>query len=105
MRIKKGDTVYVRTGASKGKTGRVLWVDTDKNRALVEGINMKKRHTRPTQRSPKGGIVTKEASVHLSNLALWDPAIDAPTRLGTKIIVEDGVKRRVRVGRKSGQEI
>ncbi len=71
MRIRKGDTVLVIDRQDKGKTGRVLWVDTDKNRVLVEGINKRKKHQRPTQKNPKGGIVTMETAVHISNVALF----------------------------------
>lgn len=105
MRIKKGDTVFVRSGAGKGKTGRVLQVNPEKNTLLVEGINKKKRHQRPTQRNPKGGVVTKEAPIHLSNVALYDDSISGPTRISVKIIEDGGTKRRVRVSSKSGQEI
>lgn len=66
--VKKGDTVLVLAGADKGKTGRVLRVDPGKNRVVVEGVNMIKRHSRPTQRNPKGGIVEKEAPIHISNV-------------------------------------
>lgn len=105
MRIKKGDTVFVRSGQSKGKTGRVLFVDTAKNTVLVEGLNKKKRHQRPTQRNQKGGIVSKEAPIHMSNVALMDTAAGGPTRLGVKIIDEGGKKKRVRISRKSGEII
>lgn len=103
MRIKKGDTVFVRSGAYKGKTGRVLFVNTDKNTILVEGVNKKQRHQRPSQRNQKGGIVSKEAPVHISNVALIDSASGGPTRLGTKLIDEGGVMKRVRISRKSGE--
>ncbi len=66
--VKKGDTVLVLAGADKGKTGRVLRVIPDKDKVVVEGVNMIKRHTRPTQRNPKGGIVEKEAPIHISNV-------------------------------------
>jgi large subunit ribosomal protein L24 len=69
-RIKKGDVVEVLAGSDKGKTGRVLRVYPDKDRLVVEGVNMIRRHTRPTQRNPKGGIVEKEASIHISNVKL-----------------------------------
>ena len=105
MRIKKGDTVYIRSGASKGKTGRVLAVNPDKNTILVEGVNKKKRHQRPTQRNPKGGIVTKEAPIHMSNVALYDSSVNGPARISVKIIDDGGTPRRIRVSRKSGQEI
>lgn len=105
MRIKKGDTVFVRSGAYKGKTGRVLFVNTTKNTVLVEGLNKKQRHQRPSQRNQKGGIVAKEAPIHMSNVALVDSTIGGPTRLGVKVIDDGGVKKRVRISRKSGEII
>ena len=105
MQIRKGDTVYVLAGSSKGKTGKVLHIDTKKNRAIVEGINMRKRHQRPTQKSPKGGVVSVEASIHVSNIALYSSTIGGPTRIGTRIMDDGGTKRRVRIDRKSGEEI
>ncbi|HUV30078.1 MAG TPA: 50S ribosomal protein L24 [Acidobacteriota bacterium] len=105
MRIKKGDTVYVRTGQYKGKTGRVLHVDAKKNMVLVEGINHKKRHQRPTQKNPKGGILSIEAPVHLSNVALYSPSLGGPTRTLTRVIEDGGRKRKVRICRKTGEEI
>ena len=105
MRIKKGDTVFVRSGAYKGKTGRVLYVNTVKNTVLVEGLNKKQRHQRPSQRNQKGGIVAKEAPIHMSNLALMDSTVNGPTRLGTKVIDEGGYKNRVSMSRKSGEII
>lgn len=105
MRIKKGDTVYVRNGADKGKTGRVLYVDTKKTKILVEGINMKKRHQRPTQKNPKGGIISIEAPIHLSNVALYSPSLGGPTKISTKVIDEGGRKIKVRICRKTGEQI
>lgn len=105
MRIKKGDTVFVRSGAYKGKTGRVLFVNTTKNTVLVEGLNKKQRHQRPSQRNQKGGIVAKEAPIHMSNVALVDSAVGGPTRLGVKVIDDGGAKKRVRISRKSGEII
>ena len=71
--IKKGDTVYVNAGNDKGKTGKVLEVITDKDRAIVEGINMVSKHTKPSPKHPQGGIVKQEAGIHVSNLQLVDP--------------------------------
>lgn len=107
MRVKKGDNVIVHTGAAKGKTGRVLFVDTEKNKVLVEGINLRKRHQRPTQRSPKGGIITKEAPIHLSNVALFVSGDKGPrpTRLSSRVIEEGGKKTKVRVSRITGEQI
>jgi large subunit ribosomal protein L24 len=105
MRIKKGDTVYVRTGDDAGKTGRVLWVDTAKNQILVEGIARRKKHQRPTQQNPKGGIVSKEAPIHISNVALYNASTGGPVKFTSKVIDESGHKHRVRISKKTGEEI
>jgi large subunit ribosomal protein L24 len=104
--IRKNDMVAVRTGKDRGKRGRVIRVLTDKNRVIVEGVNMIKRHTRPNpQKNIKGGIVEREASIHASNVMILDPDTNEPTRLGVKV-VPDGTKfRRLRIGRKSGSEV
>ena len=101
MRMKKGDQVIVRTGKEKGKSGEVLRTIPKENRALVQGVNMIKRHTRPTQASA-GGIVEKEATIHISNLAQIDPKDSKPTRTGVKVL-KDG--RRVRFAKRSGEVI
>jgi len=99
LHIKKGDIVYVNAGANKGKTGRVLSVLVDEQRAIVEGINMVSKSTKPNAKSPQGGIVKKEAPVHISNL---NPVEDGkPVRVGR--IVKDG--KLVRVSKKTGKEI
>ena len=100
-RIKKGDQVIVRTGRDKGKKGEVLRVMPKENRALVRGVNMVKRHQRPTPGDP-GGIQDKEAPVHISNLAVADPKTGEPTRVGIKSL-ENG--QRVRFAKKSGEVI
>jgi large subunit ribosomal protein L24 len=105
LRIKKGDTVFVRTGQDKGKTGRVLFVDVDKDTILVEGVNKRKRHQRPTQRNPKGGIVSKEAPVHISNVALYDSSSGGPVKFSSKVTMEDGRRHKARVNKKTGEEI
>src|ERR687897_2425946 len=98
--IRRNDTVVVTTGKDSGKRGRVLKVLPAKNRLIVEGVNIIKRHTRPNpQRNIKGGIVEREASIHASNVMLLDPDTNEPTRVGIKTL-PDG--RRVRIGRKSG---
>jgi large subunit ribosomal protein L24 len=102
LHVKKGDTVMVITGESKGQKGRVLEVDRDKNRALVEGVNMVSKHTKPNSKAPQGGIIKKEASVHISNLMLIDPASGKPTRIGKKFNEKD---KLVRYSKKSGEEI
>ena len=99
--IKKGDTVFVNAGNDKGKTGKVLEVLRDKDRVIVEGINMVSKHTKPNAKQPQGGIVRQEAGIHISNVQLLDPKSGAPTRVGFRI--EDG--KKVRYAKKSGEEI
>jgi large subunit ribosomal protein L24 len=100
-KIKKGDKVVVLTGRDAGRSGEVLQVMPKETRAVVRGINLVKRHTKPTQTS-EGGIISKEASVHLSNLAIADPKDGKATRVGFKIL-EDG--RKVRFAKRSGDLI
>ncbi|MDL2222522.1 50S ribosomal protein L24 [Bacteroidales bacterium OttesenSCG-928-M11] len=102
LHIKKGDTVYVNAGEDKGKTGRVLRVYIDKQRALVEGVNMVSKSSKPTAKTPQGGIVKKEAPIHISNLNVLDPKTGKPTRIGRQLNAK-GVL--VRVSKKSGEEI
>ena len=101
LKIKKGDRVIVTAGRDKGKIGDVLKIHTKETRAVVQGINMIKRHQRPTQASG-GGIVEKEAAIHISNLSHIDPKDDKPTRVGYKFL-EGG--RKVRFARRSGEII
>ena len=103
LHIKKGDTVYVNSGEDKGKTGRVLKVLVDKGRAIVEGINMVSKSTKPSAKSPQGGIVKQEASIHISNLNVVDPKTGKPTRVGRRLS-SDG-RTLVRYAKKSGEEI
>ena len=100
--IRKNDTVIVLTGEDKGKTGKVLKVLVDKNRALVEGVNMVSKSTKPSAKNPQGGIVKQEAPIHISNLSLIDPKRGKATRVGIKVN-EDG--KKVRIAKKSGEEI
>ncbi len=100
--IKKGDTVIVLTGESKSQKGRVLEVDRDKNRAVVEGVNMVSKHTKPNTKAPQGGIIKKEAPVHISNLMIVDPASGTPTRVGKRLNEKN---KLVRYSKKSGEEI
>ena len=100
-KFKKGDRVTVLSGKDKGKTGEVLKVLPSKNRAVVQGINLYKRHTSPSQAGP-GGIVEKEASIHLSNLSHLDPSDNKPARIGIKVL--DG-GRHVRYAKRSGEII
>ena len=101
LNIKKGDTVYVNAGNDKGKTGKVLEVRPDKDRAIVEGINMVSKHTKPNSKQPQGGIIKQEAGIHISNLQLIDPQSGKPTRVGHKVV--DG--KKIRYAKKSGEEI
>ena len=102
LHIKKNDTVVVLAGEDKGKTGKVLKVLVDKNRALVEGVNMVSKSTKPSAKNPQGGIVKQEAPIHISNLSLVDPKSGKATRVGIKV-TEDG--KKVRIAKKSGEEI
>ena len=102
LHIKKGDTVYVNSGEDKGKTGRVLQVFINKDRAIVEGINMMTKHSKPSAKSPQGGIEKMEAAIHISNLNLVDPKTGKPTRIGRKV---DSKGKLVRYAKKSGEEI
>ncbi len=101
IHIKKGDTVYVNAGNDKGKTGKVLSVIPSKDRAIVEGVNIVKKHTKPNSKQPQGGIVEQEAGIHISNLQLIDPKSGKPTRVGYRM---DGDKK-VRYAKKSGEEV
>jgi large subunit ribosomal protein L24 len=102
MNIRRDDTVLVLSGNDKGKRGRVLRVIPEKDRLIVEGIRRMKKHTKPTQRDPQGGIVEREASIHASNVMVIDPHNDEPTRIGKKRL-DDG--RNVRVAARSGEMI
>ena len=101
LKIKKGDTVKVIAGESKGIEGKVLEVFRDTNKALVEGVNMIKKHNKPSAQNPQGGIEEKEAKIQISNLALLDPKSGEATRVGMRI--EDG--KKVRFSKKSGEVI
>ena len=94
--------VFVNAGNDKGKTGKVLAVDTEKSRAIVEGINMVSKHTKPNAKSPQGGIVKQEAGVHISNLQVVDPVKGGATKIGRRT-GENG--KLVRYAKKSGEEI
>jgi large subunit ribosomal protein L24 len=101
-KIKKGDRVIVRTGRDKGKSGEVRQVMPTESRAIVAGVNLVRRHTRPSAQNAEGGILTKEAPIHLSNLAIADPKTGKRTRVGFKVL-DDG--RKVRVAKRSGDLI
>lgn len=101
FKIRKGDTVIVRTGRDKGKRGDVLKMLPSENRVIVQGVNMVKRHTKPSPQGA-GGIVEKEASIHISNVAHIDPKEDSATRVGFKFLDD---KRKVRFAKRSGEVI
>lgn len=103
--IRKNDNVIVISGNAKGKTGKVLKVFPDRNRVIIEGVNIMKRHSRPSQKNPQGGIVQKEASINVSNVMLIEPKTGAPTRVGTKLIKDatTGKKTRLRVSKATGE--
>ena len=102
LHIKKGDMVYVIAGDSKGQQGKVLEVLVDKERAIVEGVNMVSKHTKPNAKNPQGGIVKQEAAIHISNLQVIDPKSGKPTRVGRRA---NDKGKLVRFAKKSGEEI
>ena len=102
LHIKKGDMVFVNAGDNKGQQGRVLEVIMKKDRAIVEGINMVSKHSKPSKVAPQGGIIKREAPVHISNLNLIDPASGKPTRIGRKL---NDKNQLVRYSKKSGEDI
>lgn len=102
LKIKKGDLVIVIAGNSRGKQGKVLEIMVDAQRAIVEGVNMVSRHTKPNAANPNGGILKKEAAIHLSNIKLIDPKSGKPTRIGRK---EDANGKLVRYAKISGEVI
>jgi large subunit ribosomal protein L24 len=102
LHIKKGDSVMVITGESKGQKGRILEVNKDKNKAIIEGVNLVSKHTKPNTKAPQGGIIKKEALVHISNLMLIDPTTGKPTRIGKRLNEKE---KLVRYSKKSGEEI
>jgi large subunit ribosomal protein L24 len=102
LHIKKGDTVVVIAGNSKGQSGKVLEVVREDERAIVEGVNLVSKHTKPNAKSPQGGIIKQEATIHVSNLMLKDPKTGKPTRIGRRL---DKKGKLVRYSKKSGEEI
>ena len=102
LHIKKGDTVFVLSGVSRGKQGRVLEVLQDKERAIVEGVNMMHKHQKANSKNPQGGIIKQEASIHISNLMLVEPKTGKPTRIGRR---RNSEGKLVRYSKKSGEEI
>ena len=105
MKIRKNDIVVVIAGNARGKKGKVLKVYPDRDRLIVEGVNIMKRHSRPSQKNPQGGIVQREAPIHVSNVMLLDPKTSEPTRLGTKVVMDatTGKKRRLRMAKATGE--
>jgi len=102
LHIKKGDTVYVNSGDNRGRQGKVLKVDVEKQRAIVEGVNLCKKATKPNAKNPQGGIVEQEAPIHISNLQVLDPKSGKPTKVGRRANAEG---KLVRYAKKSGEEI
>lgn len=107
MKIRKNDTVIVISGNSKGKTGKVLKVFPSENRVIIEGVNLRKRHTKANQKNPQGGILEKEGPINVSNVMLLDPKTNEPTKIGAKIIIDDktGKKKSARLSKVSGEMI
>ena len=105
MKLKKDDNVVVVSGNFKGKTGKILKVFPKKHRVIIEGVNLRKRHTKANQQNPQGGIIEKEAPIDISNVMIVDPKSNEATRVGKKIIIDDktGKKRSVRVSKVSGE--
>ncbi len=105
MKIHKNDTVMVIAGNARGKTGKVLKVYPDRERIIIEGVNIIKRHSKPSQKNPQGGIVQREGTVHVSNVMLMDPKTNEPTRVGTRVTQDatTGKKRRMRVAKSTGE--
>ncbi|RZV65401.1 MAG: 50S ribosomal protein L24 [Flavobacteriaceae bacterium] len=101
LKLKSGDTVKIIAGDHKGSEGKILKVLIDKNKAIVEGTNMVKKHTKPSAQNPQGGIVEKEAPIHISNLSLIDPNSGEATRVGYRM---DGEKKE-RIAKKSDQVV
>ncbi len=102
LHVKKDDNVIVITGKDKGKKGRVIAAYPRQNRVLIEGVNMVKKHTRPSQANPQGGIIEQEAAIHVSNVMHIDPKSGQPTRIGYKVL-DNG--KKVRIAKKSGEVI
>lgn len=102
LHVKKEDTVIVITGKDKGKKGRVIAAFPRENRVLIEGVNLVKKHAKPSQSNPQGGIITQEAPIHVSNVMLVDPKSGKATRIGYKVL-DNG--KKVRVAKKSGEVI
>jgi len=105
MKIKKNDNVIVIAGNAKGVKGKVLKVYPKDNKVIVEGVSLRKRHTKPNQANPQGGIIEMEAPINVSNVMLVDPKTNKPTKVGSKVIIDDKTNKKkiVRVSKKSGE--
>jgi len=105
MKIRKNDNVMVIAGNSRGKSGKVLKVYPERERVIIEGVNIIKRHSRPSQKNPQGGIVQREAPIHVSNVMLLDPKSNEVTRVGTRVVLDavTGKKKRIRVAKTTGE--
>jgi large subunit ribosomal protein L24 len=102
MKVRKGDTVKVIAGEHRGKIGRVLKTYPDKNRVIIEGVNLIKRHSRPNQKNRKGGIIEKEGPINVSNVMYYDQRTNAPARVGFRYLSDEN---KVRINKKSGEII
>jgi large subunit ribosomal protein L24 len=107
MKIRKNDNIVVIAGNDSGKTGKVLKVFPKTSRIIIEGINLRKRHTKPNQKTPQGGILEKEAPIHVSNVMILDPTNNEPTRIGSQLILDEktGKKKIARVSKATGEMI
>lgn len=105
MKLKKEDNVIVISGNFKGKTGKILKAFPKQNRVIIEGVNIKKRHTKASQQNPQGGIIEKESPINASNVMILDPKSNEATRIGKKIIIDEktGKKKSVRISKVSGE--
>jgi large subunit ribosomal protein L24 len=105
MKIRKNDNVMVIAGNARGKSGKVLKVYPERERVIIEGVNIIKRHSRPNQKNPQGGIVQREAAIHVSNVMLLDPKTNEVTRVGTRVVLDavTGKKKRMRVAKTTGE--
>ncbi|MCF7810365.1 50S ribosomal protein L24 [bacterium] len=103
--VRKGDQVKILTGNDSGRRGKVLKVYPELNRIVVEGVAFMKRHTKPNQKAPQGGIVERERTIDASNVMVIDPKTNEPTRIGHKTLIVDGHKQRVRYSKKSGETL
>lgn len=106
MKIRKGDRVMVITGSYKGTIGEVLKAFPKEDKVIVEGVNMVKKHQKPTQANPEGGIIEKEAKIHVSNVMAYDEKAQVPSKIGYKFVEQkDGSVKKVRVFKKTGNEV